>query len=78
MNCLNGVVERDARPPIFLLLKDSLSFLLFYFFTFLLLNRFFTLKYCYPVKIFSYGFREAGPLCETHCKPQSGAAVGGE
>ena len=23
-----------------------------------------------------YGFREAGPLCETHCKPRSGAAVG--
>ena len=21
-------------------------------------------------------FREAGHLCETHCKPQSGAAVG--
>ena len=21
-------------------------------------------------------FREAGPLCETHCKPRSGAAVG--
>ena len=25
--------------------------------------------YCCPVKTFSYGFREAGPLCETHCKP---------
>ena len=25
-----------------------------------------------------YGFREAGPLCETHCKPQSGTAVGGQ
>ena len=25
-----------------------------------------------------YGFREVGPLCETHCKPQSGAAVGGQ
>ena len=23
-----------------------------------------------------YGFRKAGPLCETHCKPRSGAAVG--
>ena len=44
-------------------------FLLFYLFT---------LKYCCPVKTFSYGFREAGPLCETHCKPQSGAAVGGQ
>ena len=29
-------------------------------------------------KTFSYGFREAGPLCETHCKPRSGAAVGGQ
>ena len=34
--------------------------------------------YCCPVKTFSYGFREAGPLCETHCKPRSGAAVGGQ
>ena len=57
---MGGVVERDARPP---------TFLLFYLFT---------LKHCCPVKTFSYGFREAGPLCETHCKPQSGAAVGGQ
>ena len=36
-------------------------------------------NYCCPVKkTFSYGFREAGPPCETHCKPQSGAAVGGQ
>ena len=43
-------------------------FLLFYLFT---------LKYCCPVKrTSSYGFREAGPLCETHCKPPCGAAVG--
>ena len=34
--------------------------------------------YCCPVKTSSYGFREAGPLCETHCKPRSGAAVGGK
>ena len=47
------------------------------FFIFLLFYLF-TLKYCCPVKTFSYGFREAGPLCETHCKPQSGAAVGGK
>ena len=48
-----------------------------YLFTLLLFYSF-TLKYCCPVKTFSYGFREAGPLCETHCKPQSGAAVGGK
>ena len=47
-----------------------------YLFTFLLFYLF-TLKHCCPVKTFSYGFREAGPLCETHCKPRSGAAVGG-
>ena len=30
-----------------------------------------------PFIHFSEGkFREAGPLCETHCKPRSGAAVG--
>ena len=32
--------------------------------------------YCCQVKTFSYGFRKAGPLCETHCKPRNGAAVG--
>ena len=25
--------------------------------------------YCCPIKTSSYGFREAGPLFETHCKP---------
>ena len=35
-------------------------------------------NHCCPVKKIIYGFREAGPLCETHCKPQGGAAVGGQ
>ena len=35
-------------------------------------------NYCCPVKTFSYGFREAGPLCKTHCKPRSGVAVDGQ
>ena len=48
-----------------------------YLFTFLLFYLF-TLKHCCPVKTFSYGFREAGPPCETHCKPRNGAAVGGK
>ena len=61
--------------------SETIDLLSFYFFTFLLfylLNSLFTLKYCCPIKTSSYGFREAGPLYETHCKPRSGAAVGGK
>ena len=36
-------------------------------------GSFFQNYYC-PVKTFSYGFREAGPLCEIHCKPPCGTA----
>ena len=36
------------------------------------------MSYAIVRKTFSYGYREAGPLCETHCKPQGGAAVGGQ
>ena len=28
------------------------------------------------IHIYESKFREAGHLCETHCKPRSGAAVG--
>ena len=38
----------------------------------------FFLFYCYPVNFFIYGFREAGPLYETHCKPPCGAAMRGQ
>ena len=38
----------------------------------------FFLFYYYPVNFFIYGFREAGPLYEPHCKPPCGAAMRGQ
>ena len=69
-NCLDGVVERDARPPMISKAYGFRSALP------LALARTSLTPNKNIADFMRTGCAEGTPLCETHCKPQSGAAVG--
>ena len=66
MNCLGGVVERDARPTILLPIGVLFTLLPFYSFTFLIMN--------YEFRIMNYKNHSSGSVLRFTTHPVTGSS----